>query len=165
MGGLALNGRRCDRTEGLRIAREVLDWLGSSVRRAEVCGSLRRGKAEIGDVEIVLLPSDGKRLATKLAAKWGFQKNGKPARRGLWRGVQVDVFISGEKDWGAQLLAWTGSSDFCRRIRCRAIVKGMKLNQYGLFRATGRRVAGKTEAEIFEKLGMRFLNPEEREVA
>jgi DNA polymerase (family 10) len=82
----------------------------------------------------------------------------------LKNGVQVDVRVLGTEGYGAALLYFTGSKEHNILLRNIAIGKGWKLNEYGLFETkTGDRVAGKSETEVYEKLGLGFIPPELRE--
>ena len=65
--------------------------------------------------------------------------------------------------WGAAMHYFTGSKSHNIRMRERAIKQGMKLNEYGLFDANDKKVAGPVEEEIFEKLGLPFIPPVLRE--
>ena len=76
-------------------------------------------------------------------------------------GIQVDVRVFTEKEFGAGLLYFTGDKQHNIWLRKIAIKKGWKLNEYGLFEGT-RRIAGKTEEEIYSKLGVNFVEPEKR---
>lgn len=167
MGGKLMMGRRVSEAEGKRVAEVVVLGLGEeNLERWEVCGSLRRKKAEVGDVDLVILPAEGREevVMERLRGLFGSQKNGKPARTGKVEGVQVDVGVADRESWGAQVLFLTGSKEWNVMMRARAKRMGFLLNEKGCFeRGTGRRVAGRTEEEIFEKLGLEFRKPEERE--
>src|SRR5262249_57031128 len=70
--------------------------------------------------------------------------------------LQVDLRVVEPKSWGAALHYFTGSKSHNIRMRERAIKFGYKLNEYGLFDKADRPVAGISEAEIFEKLGLPY---------
>jgi DNA polymerase (family 10) len=78
-------------------------------------------------------------------------------------GVQVDVRLFSKDEYGAALVYFTGSKDHNIALRNLAIEKGWKLNEYGLFERTGKRLAGNTEPEVYEKLGLSYVPPELRE--
>ena len=66
--------------------------------------------------------------------------------------------------WGSALQYFTGSKDHNIRIRKIAMKKGYKLSEYGLFnRKTDRKIAGKSERDIYTKLGLNYPKPEDRE--
>ena len=78
-------------------------------------------------------------------------------------GVQVDVRLFAEEEYGAALVYFTGSKDHNIALRNLAVENGWKLNEYGLFEKAGGRLAGRTEAEVYRKLGMQYVPPELRE--
>ena len=82
----------------------------------------------------------------------------------LKNGVQVDIRVIKRDEYGAALLYFTGSKDHNIILRSLSIDKGWKLNEYGLFDdKTGERIAGKTESEVYAKLGLEYIPPELRE--
>src|SRR2546429_680210 len=80
----------------------------------------------------------------------------------LQDGLQVDVRVVPEESFGAALLYFTGSKAHNVALRQLAMKKGWKLNEYGLFRGT-RRIAGRTEQELYDRLGLAWIPPELRE--
>ena len=78
-------------------------------------------------------------------------------------GIDVDLRVVPEKSFGAALQYFTGSKDHNVELRKIAIKKGWKLNEYGLFEKNGKQIAGKTEEEIYKKLGLDWMPPEMRE--
>ena len=82
----------------------------------------------------------------------------------LWGGIQADLRLVPAESRGAAMQYFTGSKSHNIALRDRAIARGFKLNEYGLFRVDdGIAVAGRTEAEIYEALGLRAIPPELRE--
>jgi DNA polymerase (family 10) len=77
--------------------------------------------------------------------------------------LQVDLRVVEPKSWGAAMHYFTGSKAHNIRMRERAIKSGFKLNEYGLFDANDKCIAGAEETEIFEKLGLPFIPPVLRE--
>ncbi len=75
--------------------------------------------------------------------------------------LQVDIRFVPRESYGAALLYFTGSKEFNVMMRRTAIEHGMLLNEYGLFK-DGEYVAGKTEEEVFKKLGIKPVPPETR---
>ncbi|MBI4095601.1 MAG: DNA polymerase/3'-5' exonuclease PolX, partial [DPANN group archaeon] len=79
-------------------------------------------------------------------------------------GLQADIRVLEKKSFGAALNYFTGNVDHNVALRRIAIEKGYKLSEYGLFdRKTNQYVAGRTEDELYRKLGLRYINPELRE--
>jgi len=162
VGGEAEGGRRVSREEGLRVAQAVIDKLRDHSERVEIAGSLRRQKSTIGDVDLVVLPRDKERVLQFLKETFGLQQNGEPKRKGLIDGVQVDIYLATEDDFGTQMMMWTGSKNWNIVQRMKAKRKGLKLNEYGLW-AGSERIAGKNEEEVYKALGETFRKPYERE--
>ena len=135
--------------------------LGIEVRMA---GSLRRGRSMIGDIDLL---STDKRAMDAITSCPGvaqvLESGPKRASVKLEEGVQVDVRVFGENEYGAALVYFTGSKDHDIALRNLAIERGCKLNEYGLFDEKGSRLAGKTEEEVYGTLGLRYIPPELRE--
>ncbi len=157
-------------SEVLPIARKIVRWLQNSgtVEQVKIAGSLRRKRATIGDVDLLGISKNPKRVMEVFVK---FPDVRKILGRGktkssvlLTSGLQVDLRIVTAESFGAALLYFTGSKNHNIELRKIAIRKGWKLNEYGLFLISdGRKIAGKTEKEIYEKLGVKFLSPEKRE--
>jgi len=130
-----------------------------------MAGSLRRGKETVGDID--LLSTDSR--ATGLLEKYPgvAQKLEAGPRRAsikLEGGAQVDVRFFEEEECGAAMMYFTGSKDHNIAMRSLALERGWKLNEYGLFdERDGRRLAGSTEEEVYQKLGLKYIPPELRE--
>jgi len=81
----------------------------------------------------------------------------------LKEGLDCDLRVLDERSFGAALNYFTGSKEHNVRLRQIAITKGWKLSEYGLFDKSGKQISGKTEEEIYKKLGMGYIEPELRE--
>jgi DNA polymerase (family 10) len=145
------------------------------VKRADYAGSLRRGKETIGDIDLLVGAEEGVadeisgafvqlRLVTEVLARGPTKSSVRMDLSGEGDGpiVQADLRIVGVESYGAALLYFTGSKEFNVALRQRAIDRGWRLNEYGLFDGK-RMVAGGTEEEVFKKLGLPWLPPEMRE--
>ena len=153
---------------------ELRDRLKSlkDVEKLEVAGSVRRRKETIGDADILVISKNSKPImdyfvsmpevariyahgATKSAIK-------------LKNGLDVDLRVVPEESYGAALMYFTGSKDHNVALRELAIKKGYTLNEYGLFKGTkekkGKLAAGKTEEDIYQALGLQYIEPEMREM-
>ncbi len=140
------------------------------VKKVVVAGSFRRRKETIGDIDWLVTAAsekDTERISeffVKLPeVKAVIAQGPTKSMVRLKNGLGMDLRVVPEESYGAALNYFTGSKDHNVAMRQIAIEKGMKLNEYGLFRGK-RRVAGKTEAEIYEKLGLRYIEPELREM-
>jgi DNA polymerase (family 10) len=132
-----------------------------------IVGSLRRGCETCGDLDILAAgaaPSlmeafTGYRLVQRVLAH-GDTKSSIL----LWDGFQADLRLVPRESLGAAQQYFTGSKAHNIALRDRAIQRGLKLNEYGLFRVTDdTRIAGDTEESIYEALGLAFVPPELRE--
>jgi DNA polymerase (family X) len=78
-------------------------------------------------------------------------------------GIQIDLRVVEPEAFGAALVYFTGSKQHNIRIREMAVKKKLKISEYGVFDDKGRRVAGKTEAEVYAAIGLPWIPPELRE--
>ena len=131
-----------------------------------VAGSLRRGAETVGDLDFVATGPSGDSIFHHLMK---FDPEATILSQGatkislrLKSGRQIDVRVVSAKIFGAALLYFTGSKTHNIELRRLAQSKGLKLNEYGLFRQS-ERVAGATEAEIYLALGLDLIAPELRE--
>ncbi|OGX40578.1 MAG: DNA polymerase III, partial [Omnitrophica WOR_2 bacterium RIFCSPHIGHO2_02_FULL_68_15] len=141
----------------LALARELVAYLGagSSVREVVPAGSLRRRQETIGDLDLLA-------VSTKPAQ---VQQHG-PTKSSIRTpsGLQVDLRVVAPAAFGAALVYFTGSKEHNVKIRGLANRLGLTVNEYGVFKEkTGRRVAGKTEEEVYKALGLPWIPPELRE--
>ena len=132
--------------------------------RVGMAGSLRRGKSTVGDLDLL---STDSRVVDALSKCPGvaqvLERGPKRASVKLEEGVQVDVRLFSEDEYGAALVYFTGSKEHDIALRSIAIKKGWKLNEYGLFTIDGKRLAGSTEEGVYQKLGLEYIHPELRE--
>jgi DNA polymerase (family 10) len=129
-----------------------------------MAGSLRRGRSTVGDIDLL---STDTRVIEAVSKCPGvaqvLEKGPKRASVKLDSGVQVDVRLFTEEEYGAALMYFTGSKDHNIALRSVAMKKGWKLNEYGLFTGEGVRLGGATEEEVYGKLGLSYIQPEMRE--
>lgn len=139
---------------------------GPGVTQLLVAGSIRRRRETIGDADLLGV---ARRPDALMDAFVGLPEVERVLGRGSTRssvrlrsGFQVDLRVVPADSLGAALLYFTGSKGHNVALRQLAIQKGLKLNEYGLFRGT-RRIAGRTEEQVYEHLGLPFVPPELRE--
>lgn len=174
--------------EALPSARAIEERLKkvAGVREAIVAGSLRRRQETIGDFDFVVVASRPKLVmdffvsmpeVTHVYAK-GMTKTLVRLNLGTGpsssRGIDADVRVVPEESFGAALQYFTGDKQHNIELRKRALAKGLKLNEYGLFpNAEQRRlkrertrkepqIIGKTEEEVYAALDLRWVPPEIR---
>lgn len=141
----------------------------------EVVGSYRRQKDVVGDIELLVAGFSIEKIIallgkSKIVSIDEILWKGKvktalliTSKKFSIKGLQLEVYISNKKCWGASLLTRTGPAALNIMMRSKAKRKGfLKLNEYGLYDKDGNQVAGKTEQSIFKKLNMPYLEPEER---
>jgi len=144
------------------MAADLIGELAPHFTKALVAGSIRRGKEEIGDIDIVLIPKDT--LFDHIDDIIEVTSGGQKKIYGTYQGRPINLFLTDTQGWGAQLMTATGPAQYNIRKRFLVKRKGLKLNEYGLFTAdTGEYLAGKTEKDIYEYLGWTHRGPEERE--
>ena len=147
-----------------RVFQTMAAYFGALGIDVGMAGSLRRGRSTIGDID--LLSIDSRAIdALKGCPGVGQVLESGPRRSSvkLKDGVQVDVRLFTEEEYGAALVYFTGSKDHDIALRTLAIDHGWKLNEYGLFDKKGKRLAGSTEGGVYEKLGLAYVPPELRE--
>jgi DNA polymerase (family 10) len=135
-------------------------------------GSLRRGRETVGDLDMLITGNFNEAQRNKIVdaiLKFpGIQdvlaKGENKVSFKLRSGLQVDVRLLPPDSFGAALQYFTGSKNHSVSLRQRALKMGYTLSEYGLARMEDeKRVAGKTEEEIYHKLGLQFIPPELRE--
>lgn len=136
------------------------------VKHVAIAGSIRRRKETIGDFDVLLAstrPDEAVRAFVALPEVAHVYAKGRTKTMvRLQNGMDADLRIVDAKSFGAALLYFTGSKAHNIAIRRIAQDRKLKLSEYGLFR--GRKmIAGQTEKEIYEALGLRFIPPELRE--
>ena len=139
------------------------------VEAVEPAGSLRRGRETVGDLDLLVTgPAAAAALDrfvsySRVAEVLARGENKASAKVGL-EGLQVDVRALPPESMGAAMQYFTGSKDHNVAIRVRAVKMGLKLSEYGLFRADDdSKIAGATEEGVYEALGLPWIPPELRE--
>jgi len=137
-----------------------------SAEKVEACGSIRRQKETIGDVDFLVASDNPKEIMDFFVSLPGVVKVwGKGATKTSVRtrnGFDMDIRVVPKESFGAGLQYFTGSKEHNIVLRKIAIDKGLKLSEYGLFRGA-KMLAGETEEEIYHLLGMDYIEPELRE--
>lgn len=153
--------------DAMKVAQKVCETLEPYVEKIEVCGSLRRERTIVGDVDIVVAGvKDGFVGAFYALIEQNPDMNHKGSAviefNAVVDGVSVDVSVVKIEGWGAALCHATGPAGENIRLRAKAKKLGMKLNEYGLFKG-GVRIAGLTENEVYAALGEPYVTPTERD--
>jgi DNA polymerase (family 10) len=136
------------------------------VTEVVVAGSTRRRKETIGDADLLAIskkPEKVMEFFVSMPEVMHIQGQGKTKSMvKLRNGMDVDLRVVEKESFGAALNYFTGSKDHNVALRRIAQEKGLKLNEYGLFRGT-KQIAGKTEEDLYKALGLVYVPPELRE--
>jgi len=151
--------------EAYSLSQEVKGKLESLfyVDRVAVVGSVRRLKAEVQDIDIIVATQQPERLRIFLSGLGEKTKIDRGNRTKIgYKGTFIDLVIIPYEEWGAALLYYTGSKRHILKLQRLAQRKGWRLNERGLW-VRRDRLAGGKEAHIYEALGLEFPNPSKRE--
>src|SRR3990170_1280005 len=138
-------------------ATEIEDALRAlkEVKAISLAGSIRRMKETIGDIDILVTSSRPARVMDVFTTLPQVQRV---------LGIQADVRVVKPESFGAPLQYFTGSKEHNVRLREKGVRRGLKINEYGVFRVKDeKRVAGRTEEEVYAALDLPWIPPEIRE--
>lgn len=128
--------------------------------RVDVCGSIRRCKPDVGDIDMVV---DGDlQVVRDTPGEWRWVEGGASKATLDFYGTQVNLLRSDDEHWGAAIFYFTGPHDYNIAYRRRAKGLGLLLNEKGLFGKDNQCIASRTEHEIYRALGKLWKRPEER---
>jgi DNA polymerase (family 10) len=140
----------------------------AGVKNAAAAGSIRRMKETIGDIDYLVAASDPEQVIdffVKMPEVQEILGMGRAkAFVKLASGIDADLLVVPEESWGSALQYFTGSKEHSVQLRKIAISKGLRLNEWGVFKGD-KRVAGTTEEEVYKILGLQWIPPEMRENA
>ncbi len=152
----------------LPIAERILEAMSGhgDLKSISTAGSLRRMVETIGDIDILATGSKGSEIISAFA---GLPFVTRVLALGGTKGsvmidgdTQVDMRVVKTSEYGAALQYFTGSKEHNVKLRGMARDKGLKLSEYGVFRGD-RKIAGKTEEDVYKALGLPLIPPELRE--
>lgn len=136
------------------------------VKDVVIAGSYRRRKETVGDLDILITAKQASNVMDRFVKYEDVEQivsKGKTRSTVRLRsGLQVDLRVVPQVSYGAAMHYFTGSKAHNLATRRIAVKKGLKLNEYGVFRG-GERIAGRTEEEVYAALGLPFIPPELRE--
>ncbi|MFH1753921.1 MAG: DNA polymerase/3'-5' exonuclease PolX [Candidatus Omnitrophota bacterium] len=138
------------------------------VERVSYAGSLRRMKETERDIDILVISASPSKVADAFTS---LPEVKEVLAHGVTRSsiitkddLQVDLRVMERGHFGAAMVYFTGSKAHNIRLRKLAIAKGLKVSEYGVFKNKGaKRIAGKTEEDVYKALGMAYVPPEMRE--
>jgi DNA polymerase (family X) len=158
--------------EAEQLLTPLLDYLGDieGVKQVAVAGSYRRRKETVGDLDILVTCAHDSPVMNRFV---NYEDVSEVSAKGktkstvrLRGGLQVDVRVVPQVSYGAALYYFTGSKEHNVAVRKRAVDKGLKINEYGVFRETDdneERIAGAEEEEVFKAVDLPYIAPELRE--
>lgn len=154
--------------EAEEIAKRMTDHLRAlkEIDKMVVAGSFRRRKETVRDIDILVTGKDNHIITEHF---FSFPEVVKMVSKGetrstvvLTSGIQVDVRIVPDECYGAALHYFTGSQAHNIGIRKRGVRLGLKINEYGIYKAD-ERMSGREEMDVFKAVGLPFIEPELRE--
>lgn len=154
--------------EAEALAQPLLEFLKNikGVKQVEIAGSYRRKKETVGDFDLLATAKDGVAVITAFleypSIKKAMAEGPTRATVILETGMQVDLRVVPDDSFGAALQYFTGSKTHNIGTRKLALEKGLKLNEYGMYKGD-KKVAGATEEEIYKILDLEWVTPELRE--
>jgi len=159
-------------SEADAVAQDVKEHLKScqSIEQLELAGSYRRGKETVGDLDVLVVSRDAAQVMNRLAE---YPELADVIGRGdtkmsirTHQGLQIDVRVVPAESFGAALQYFTGSKEHNVVVRGLAKQRGLKINEYGVYRVDGDNeeyIAGASEEEVYATLDLPCFPPELRE--
>jgi len=171
---LERQGGRIEYHQALGLAETVQDLLlmhhDEVINRIQMCGSLRRKKTSIKDIDFVVSgkhPEDAKTIIDTFVTLGKVINHG-DTKAAIWYTLgeitmQVDLLVVPDESFGSAIQYFTGSKEHNIEIRTLAHGKGMKVSEYGIIDiASGKTLGGKNEEDIYNILGIAMPKPEDR---
>ncbi len=150
------------------LAKKMVETLREKTgsKKIEWAGSLRRMRENIGDIDILATGADQEKIVktfTHLPEVKEILASGETKASVIVEGgIQIDLRVVKEDSYGAALQYFTGSKGHNIHLRGIAKTKGIKINEYGVFRGE-KKIGGKVEREVYASLGIDWMEPELRE--
>ena len=159
--GLFLLGR------ALPVAKDICEILRPLTEQVAYAGSLRRMRETVHDVDILAASPNPQKIMKEFVALPMVERvlvSGETKTSVLIANdLQVDLRVIKLESWGAALAYFTGSKEHNIRLRERAIKRGLKLNEYGLYDSADTMIAGRQEEDIYRALDLPWIPPVLRE--
>ena len=164
MGGKAHGGMKVSLDEAHALYEEIFELIQFKVNKIQLCGSARRKKKICGDLDIVVVPNSfPEDLNSFFVETFGYQKSGKPAKTGLFKGVQVEFYVATPFNYGSFLQMWTGSAYHNISLRRKSKKMGYSMSQYGMRHIESNDlIRFDNEEKIYKFLNIDYVLPENR---
>ncbi|MBD3299840.1 MAG: DNA polymerase/3'-5' exonuclease PolX, partial [Candidatus Moranbacteria bacterium] len=157
--------------EATEEASRIINYMKKckEINKIEYAGSLRRKKETIGDIDLLVTVDDIAKTSEKIMKHFiTYDDVIKVVAEGktkstivLSSGMDVDLRVIDKESFGAAFHYFTGNKDHNIRIRDLAKKKGLKVNEYGVFKGK-KLIMGKTEEDVFNSVGLPYIIPEIR---
>ncbi len=141
-----------------KLAKKLEKELKPYCKKIKIVGSIRRREGNPKDIDFVLIPKDIDKLVEFMKKKGKKLESGKHESTWEVEGVKVELYYTVPNEWGAALLAYSSTKGAGIGLRKIAKEKGFLLNNHGLFK-NGKKIASKTEREIYKALGRKYKQP------
>lgn len=136
------------------------------VRNAIAAGSVRRMRETIGDIDYIVSAARAENVMDIFVnmpeVEEVLARGPAKAFVRLAGGIDADLLVVPQESWGSALQYFTGSKDHSVELRKIAIAKGLRLNEWGVFRGE-KQVAGESEEQVYSSIGLQWMPPEMRE--
>jgi DNA polymerase (family 10) len=154
-----------------QVVDKIVNYLTSKeILKLDICGSFRRKKDLIGDLDILCCTKDEKKefVVKKFVSipeiKKVVAEGSTKASVITQKGLQVDFRVVPIESYGSSLQYFTGSKEHNIKLREYALQKGYSISEYGVFNVSNKKyVCGKNEHEVYKVLGLEYIPPELRE--
>lgn len=161
--------------EAKLIADKIIESLKPHCYRIEIAGSIRRQKPIVGDIEVVCIPKPYEtglfqNGIAEIVNKWqkvkGDLQYGKTkyTQRILPEGIKLDLFFAEEMNWGLIFAIRTGSADYSHKVLANGWVKRGYKSEGGYLTKNGKRYEVREEKELFNMLGIAYIQPNMRNI-
>ncbi len=139
----------------------------AGVKRVEMAGSYRRHRETVGDLDILVTARKGSNVVdafTRFDAVERVISRGSTRSTVVLRGgLQVDLRVVPQVSFGAAWHYFTGNKAHNIAVRVMGVQHGLKINEYGVFDRHGKRIAGRSEQEVYAQVDLPWIEPELRE--
>lgn len=155
----------------------LLEWLrlAPGLERLEVAGSYRRRRETVGDIDLLAVAKNPAAVLEHFGRHAWIEKvsmsGDTRASVTLGSGLQVDLRAVAPESYGAALVYFTGSKEHNVKLRRRAVERGLRISEYGVFKIDpakgdedpGEWIAGREEEDVYAAVGLAWIPPEIRE--
>ncbi len=145
----------------INLSKKIIKYIKSYCYKIQIAGSIRREEKNPVDIDIVLIPKNKEKLEERMSKLGKFVQGGEKESTWSVKGIKVEFYYTLPEEWGATLLAYSSRTGSSIGLRVVAKKKGFKLTQHGLFKGK-KRIAGKTEEEIYKALERLYKEPKYR---